>query len=63
MPRAHIDALAPDLGNTPMRGVFPSVTQADEVALRAAGYVPVLRWARQHSQQERSDREMYWNFP
>jgi hypothetical protein len=44
MTRARIDQLMPDLENTPMRGVFHSVTQAEEKALRAAGYVPVLRW-------------------
>ena len=45
MTHTRIDALTPDLENTPMRGVFPTVTQADEIALRTAGYVPVLRWA------------------
>lgn len=44
MTRARIDQLSPDPENTPMRGVFHTVTQADEAALRAAGYVPVLRW-------------------
>ena len=46
MTRARVDALTPNLTETPMRGVFPTVTQADEVALRDAGYVPVLRWVR-----------------
>ena len=44
MTRTRIDSLSPDLENTPMRGVFHTVSQADEAALRAAGYVPVLRW-------------------
>lgn len=47
MTRARVDAMAPDTdGSAPMRGTFHMVTQADEKALRAAGYIPVLRWVR-----------------
>lgn len=30
----------------PMTGTFPTVSQDDEKRLRAAGYLPVLRWKR-----------------
>lgn len=45
MPR-HDDSIAHDPANTPMTGTFPTVTVADEIRLRAAGYLPVLRWVR-----------------
>ena len=46
MTRARVDAMGPDADSAPMKGTFPTVTQADEVALRDAGYIPVLRWVR-----------------